>query len=1157
MPSAQLNFLAGRHRDTTQDGCRVIRRRSFARTCWLTPISSQTFPSFKVIAGNGRQLTSLIHLRIGYKKEPPSTSTTSCGSRLPPTTSIHWDKLVRLPYYDSNAGMLVYTSLDCRRHARLTLAVTFDTDYIRYVGVSNQGHGGVELWISRVLPFTEHNGVKGYFNRSDATVLHAEPEILIVEATFGGIPSLCAVAHAPHRGHPAQAIILWWQRFQSLLQSFQTAKADSMYWCQCRYRWVWALQRTPLCSRGWYCWIPTTILTTLILIYVHLPHLQTSIVVHQKHGTVPKHTHPATAMTTSCWAAPFFNIVSCRLSHQISMLAISRWTTLRLSLLWIGPHRYTDHPSPKSNGIARNYNMQMKRHGSHSLKDGRMSLGRQTLRRTCRSSKHIYMTASQSSFRMMLDIEETHAWMGILWIPCSKRSSSKKTLATAKKQCDHHRLHAALTCWNRRQLYGIKLQEILCVIRTIWRWRRYGTLTRSIKQMILQQRAQWLDHQIAPLQLLDRKSALMALKPLRMGKRVKDLGKKPLQQVKLPDDQLALTPAEAMNRWRQHFADLEGGKQVTLQQLWEEAMHRLRQNPHPPEHIDEIPTLLEVERHLQHAAVGKAMGCDLLPGELMRMAAPWMAEAIWPLVVKTALWADEPLQHKGGRLVVAYKGRGDHAQCSSHRSLLVSSSLGKCLHNVWRARTQPYVFKGATAMQFIAQPKALVTQASHCVRMFLRSQIARGRSCYAMFLDIQAAYYRLIRQHSINSDFSDASILQFLERMGVTGLSIQDLATILQGPNALEEMSCPQHLQKIVATLHDSTWWRLHSDEVVVRTERGTRPGDGFADVVWQLCFSRYLHRVDEILASLGIQCQLPWNQCIGFSTGSGDTSLPLGTVVWADDAALLGSTDTADQAIPQLQIVAEVALKELEKLGMQPNMGKGKTEALLHLTGRGSRRVRQYLHHHCGSKIRFTVGQDELALRIIPTYIHLGGVVTHDGSMKVEIKRKLAMAHTTIDNYKAKVLNNVKVPLAMRVHVYMHWYSGYGLGTWPPLSKGELQTWTSGVLRLYKRLLLRHFTADEQRRTDSWRFSNFPIPKNYYMLPDWDNLLCASNEPTNSFGHWSEWMDNGYKKYVTLQSGCMPKLMDWPLSRHPCHMIHWQRGRTIWWPRRRSSLGH
>lgn len=306
-------------------------------------------------------------------------------------------------------------------------------------------------------------------------------------------------------------------------------------------------------------------------------------------------------------------------------------------------------------------------------------------------------------------------------------------------------------------------------------------------------------------------------------------------------------------------------------------------------------------------------------------------------------------------------------------ALLVSSLLGKCLHNVWRARTQPFVFKGATTMQFTAQPKALVTQASHCVRMFLRSQIARGRSCYAMFLDIQAAYYRLIRQHSINSYFSDSSILQFLERMGVTGLSIQDLATILQGPNALEELECPPHLRKIVATLHASTWWRLDADEAIIRTERGTTPGDGFANVIWQLCFSRYLHSVDDILTSLSIQCQLPWNQCCGFAASPGDTLLPLGTVVWADDAAILGSTDTADQAVPQLQLVAEVALSELQKLGMQPNMGKGKTEAILHLTGGGSRRVRQYLHHHCGSKIRLPVGPDELMLRIIPTYIHLG----------------------------------------------------------------------------------------------------------------------------------------------------------------------------------------
>ena len=222
-------------------------------------------------------------------------------------------------------------------------------------------------------------------------------------------------------------------------------------------------------------------------------------------------------------------------------------------------------------------------------------------------------------------------------------------------------------------------------------------------------------------------------------------------------------------------------------------------------------------------------------------------------------------------MVVAYK-RGDHTLCQNHRSLLVSSSLqlGKCLHNVWRARTQPFMYKGATDMQFTAQPHALVAQTAHCVRLFQRSQIHAGRSCYVLFLDIQAAYYRLLRQHSIDSDFTDESLALFLKRMGISDLSIPDLAEILQNPNALDELQCPQHLKRVVSALHQSTWWRLDFDSTLVRTERGTRPGDGFADVIWQLCFSRFLHKVDSCLQSLGIQCALPWNNLYGFAASPG-----------------------------------------------------------------------------------------------------------------------------------------------------------------------------------------------------------------------------------------------------------------------------------------------
>ena len=276
--------------------------------------------------------------------------------------------------------------------------------------------------------------------------------------------------------------------------------------------------------------------------------------------------------------------------------------------------------------------------------------------------------------------------------------------------------------------------------------------------------------------------------------------------------------------------------------------------------------------------------------------------------------------------------------------------------------------------------------------------------------------------------------------MGVSDVTIPELAALLQGPTALDELQCPEHLKRVVSSLHQSTWWKLDFDDQVIRTERGTRPGDGFADVLWQLCFSRFLHRVEDCLDSLGVHCYLPWNRCTGFAAAEGDYNTPIGTVVWADDAAVLGTAPTADTIVPRLRIVTEVVLGELHKMGMEPNVGSGKTEAILQINGAGCKRVRQYVHHHCGSRVQLSLpGREDTSLRIVPTYVHLGGVLAHNASMKVEIRRKLAVANATLDNYSAKVLNNHKVSIPMRVHVYKATVAlalGYNLGTWPELNK-------------------------------------------------------------------------------------------------------------------------
>ena len=107
--------------------------------------------------------------------------------------------------------------------------------------------------------------------------------------------------------------------------------------------------------------------------------------------------------------------------------------------------------------------------------------------------------------------------------------------------------------------------------------------------------------------------------------------------------------------------------------------------------IKDIPTLTELERQIRAARPSKAMGFDQIPPEILHYSPQKLARIVWPLFFKQSLLGSECLQHKGGRLVSAYKRRGDIRQCANHRALLVSSSLGKSFHNTYRRRVMPQV----------------------------------------------------------------------------------------------------------------------------------------------------------------------------------------------------------------------------------------------------------------------------------------------------------------------------------------------------------------------------------------------------------------------------------------------------------------------------------
>ena len=540
-----------------------------------------------------------------------------------------------------------------------------------------QGHGGVELWVSRTLPLTQGEDGSSYFQRTDATVLIAEPELIFVDVLLGGVPTLCIVAHAPHRGHPTSTIVTWWDRFRQLLQKYQRNRRTII----CIDANAGIGERQPYCGKVFQQDVDTAgqeLYTMLQTFDLAVPctfediHRGASETWYSAKATCSGNRNDYVILSRellpSCLLSevmPSIDAGNQAVDHLAAVVTMDWWTT---------SHR----PTQKKVNWDRNKLLKADEATWNNFFEDLPTIPWATDLTTHMAHLESYLHDRMAKFFPRDPQQRRNSCLDDEALDLLRQKQQlKKVLCISKQQCDRHQLHEAMRCWNKQEPYTVRPNIVLCILRTTWRWNRYKILSHRIKQQILQTRADWLNSQLEPLVKSDKKSALTILRPLRMGKRVKDLGKKPLQQVRLPNDQLAASPEEACERWRNYFADLEGGKPVTNRQLWDEAMDRLHDLPPPPDHITELPTLLEVERHLQHAAIGKGLGCDLLPGELLRMAAPWLAKAVWPIVVKTALWCDEPLQHKGGRLVVAFKNKGDFTRCQNHRGLLVSCSLGE------------------------------------------------------------------------------------------------------------------------------------------------------------------------------------------------------------------------------------------------------------------------------------------------------------------------------------------------------------------------------------------------------------------------------------------------------------------------------------------------
>lgn len=107
--------------------------------------------------------------------------------------------------------------------------------------------------------------------------------------------------------------------------------------------------------------------------------------------------------------------------------------------------------------------------------------------------------------------------------------------------------------------------------------------------------------------------------------------------------------------------------------------------------------------------------------------------------------------------------------CSSYRSLLISSHVGKTIHRAIRSNQSMIYGNFLQGSQIGGRKPVPVGLGIHHVHASLRRAKQRKASSALIFLDLQEAFYRVLRPFAVGGDISDDLLALIASRLPLDG----------------------------------------------------------------------------------------------------------------------------------------------------------------------------------------------------------------------------------------------------------------------------------------------------------------------------------------------------------------------------------------------------
>ncbi|CAE7516044.1 Large2 [Symbiodinium sp. KB8] len=493
----------------------------------------------------------------------------------------------------------------------------------------------------------------------------------------------------------------------------------------------------------------------------------------------------------------------------------------------------------------------------------------------------------------------------------------------------------------------------------------------------------------------------------------------------------AVCEEEILKLLGEHFAKPERARQITGG-----ALAKLFNEVQPPTHkidMTSLPSIADIASATLALKKGKAPGMSGVPAELFQADALATAELLFPILAKSVVRCSGPLQHNGGLARAIPKSKQQAGSPAGWRSILLLEPTGKILQKAYRTQLVLALEQHKSKNQFGGLPHRRIEDASVMVRAHFARLKAHRQTGGALFIDSRAAYYSLVRDSLVRSQTlqTEDQLYQRARALFPFRDDQDHYVRHMQAGGLIPALQLPEPLVRYLESQLGTTWFSMEApSQAPYVSGSGTAPGSPIADLLFSFVYARFLQHVEEILLAEGHYVTM---------CSTADASI---MPTWADDTAVLVGPVAPPLLAASLQRVTDLLTRGLSRAGLDPNFGPGKTEAVIHFEGPGSRDTRRQLLCLVEPGVQFDSHlRGTLHLRLVPTYVHLGTVVSHNLSEEPNLQHRAHLLKQLFQPLRRRLLYNDDLTKQEKIRLLEERVFPkflFGAGFWTPRNTRE-----------------------------------------------------------------------------------------------------------------------